>query len=247
MTVPAITFESYHYHYPDGTAALQDIDLVIRPGEKVVFIGPNGAGKSTLLLAIAGFAPGTGLLRVNGLEQKRKNRSQIRRQLGCCFENPDDQLFMPRLWDDVAFGPLNEGLETAQANERVTQALTRVNLLALADKPPHHLSAGQKRRAALATVLAMRPSIITLDEPDASLDPRSRRELETLLRSLAQTQIIATCNMRFACQVAERAVLVDEGRIVADGASDQIMRDRDLMEKHGLESPFWDNPDSSRK
>jgi cobalt/nickel transport system ATP-binding protein len=240
MTVPAIAFENYHYHYPDGTVALRDIDLTVLPGEKVVFIGPNGAGKSTLLLAIAGFAPGSGTLRVNGIEQKRKNRAPIRRQLGCCFENPDDQLFMPRLWDDVAFGPLNEGLETAQVNERVTEALTRVDLLALADKPPHHLSAGQKRRAALATVLAMRPSILTLDEPDASLDPRSRRELETLLRSLTQTQIIATCNMRFAHQVADRVVLVDDGTIVVQGPRDHIMSDRDLMEKHGLESPLFD-------
>ncbi len=240
MTIPAIAFENYHYHYPDGTVALRDIDLTVLPGEKVVFIGPNGAGKSTLLLAIAGFAPGSGALLVNGIKQKRKNRAKIRRQLGCCFENPDDQLFMPRLWDDVAFGPLNEGLETDQVSARVTQALTRVDLLALADRPPHHLSAGQKRRAALATVLAMRPSIITLDEPDASLDPRSRRELETLLRSLTQTQIIATCNMRFAYQVADRAVLVDNGTVVTHGPRDQIMSDRGLMEKHGLESPFLD-------
>jgi cobalt/nickel transport system ATP-binding protein len=237
---PAIQFSDYHYHYPDGTTALTGIDLVIASGEKVAFIGPNGAGKSTLLLAIAGFASGSGSLQINGIEQKRKNRSQIRAQLGCCLENPDDQLFMPRLWDDVAFGPINEGLDESAVHERVTRALTRVNLLALADKPPHHLSAGQKRRAALATVLAMRPAIITLDEPDASLDPRSRRELETLLQSLSQTLIVATCNMRFAYQVADRAVLIDEGRIVADGSKETVMTDRVLMEGHGLESPFFD-------
>jgi cobalt/nickel transport system ATP-binding protein len=240
MSAPAIQFRDYHYHYPDGTTALRGIDLAIAGGEKVAFIGPNGAGKSTLLLAIAGFASGSGSLHINGLEQKRSHRSQIRRQLGCCLENPDDQLFMPRLWDDVAFGPINEGLHDTQVRERVTQALERVDLLPLADRPPHHLSAGQKRRAALASVLAMRPAIITLDEPDASLDPRSRRELERLLQSLEQTLIVATCNMRFAFQIAERAVLVDDGTVVADGPKEEIMLDGELMERHGLESPGFD-------
>lgn len=236
MKKSTVAFDNYHYHYPDGTSALSGIDLKITQGEKVAFIGPNGAGKSTLLLALAGFAPGTGSLHILGREQSRANSQKIRAHLGCCLENPDDQLFMPRLWDDVAFGPLNEGLDTRQVKERVEAALTTVGLLDLAHKPPHHLSAGQKRRAALATVLAMHPDIITLDEPDASLDPRSRRQLEALLQTLTQTVIIATCNMRFAYEVTERTVLVDEGRIVADGPKEEIMKDAELMERHGLEA-----------
>jgi cobalt/nickel transport system ATP-binding protein len=231
----AVEIFNFSYHYPDGTAALSDISLSIKHGQKVVLIGPNGAGKSSLLLAMAGFITGTGKVLVDGLEVNKKNLKKIRTSLGSCMEDPDDQLFMPTLFDDVAFGPLNMGLERKQVKVRVTEALTIVGLEKLADKAPHHLSAGQKRAAAIATILAMKPKIITFDEPDGSLDPRHRNNLIKLLRGLSQTLIIATCNMNFAASLADRAVLLDKGRIIADGEAKTIMSDRGLMSEHGLE------------
>ena len=231
----AIEIENFTYRYPDGTPALSDISLNVEHGRKLALIGPNGAGKSTLLLAMAGFAKGTGKVLVDGLEVNSKNIKKIRTRLGCCLENPDDQLFMPTLFDDVAFGPLNMGLEPEQVKMRVAEALATVGLAKMADKAPHHLSAGQKRAAAIATILAMSPKIITLDEPDGSLDPRNRDNLMTLLRSLPQTLIIATCNMNFAAALADRAVLLDKGRIIADGEAKTIMSDAKLMAAHGLE------------
>ena len=231
----AIEIENFTYKYPDGTAALSDISLSVEHGQKVALVGPNGAGKSTLLLVMAGFAKGTGKVFVDGLEVNGKNLKKIRARLGCCMENPDDQLFMPTLFDDVAFGPLNMGLDSQQVKARVAEALATVGLAQMAEKAPHHLSAGQKRAAAVATILAMSPKIITLDEPDGSLDPRNRNNLMKLLRSLTQTLIIATCNMNFAASIAERAVLLDNGRIIAYGEAKEIMSDVELMTKHGLE------------
>jgi len=172
---------------------------------------------------------------VDGLEINRKNLRKIRTCLGSCLENPDDQLFMPTLFDDIAFGPLNMGLAPEQVEKRVADALQTVGLTEMADKAPHHLSAGQKRAAAIATILAMRPKIITLDEPDGSLDPRNRNNLIRLLGSLSQTLIIATCNMNFAAALADRAVLLDKGRVIADGDAKEIMSDSALMTEHGLE------------
>jgi cobalt/nickel transport system ATP-binding protein len=233
----AIEIINFSYGYPDGTAALSDITLSIEHGQKVVLIGPNGAGKSTLLLVMAGFIKGTGKVLVDGLEINRKNLKKIRASLGSCLENPDDQLFMPTLFDDVAFGPLNMDLEPDQVKARVAEALETVGLAKMADKAPHHLSAGQKRAAAIATVLAMQPKIITLDEPDGSLDPRNRNNLMKLLSSLSQTLIIATCNMTFAARLADRAVLIDKGRIMTDGDAQTIMSNSELMTEHGLECP----------
>ena len=231
----AIEIENFTYGYPDGTAALSEISLSVEHGQKLALIGPNGAGKSTLLLAMAGFVKGAGKVSVDGLELNNKNLKKIRTRLGCCLENPDDQLFMPTLFDDVAFGPLNMGLGPEQVKERVAEALATVGLVEMADKAPHHLSAGQKRAAAIATILAMNPSIITLDEPDGSLDPRNRNNLMVLLKSLPQTLIIATCNMNFAVEIADRAVLIDKGCIIADGNARKIMSDTELMTMHGLE------------
>ncbi len=231
----AIVIEKFTYRYPDGTAALSDVTLTIEHGQKVALIGPNGAGKSTLLLGMAGFAKGTGKVFVDGLEVNRTNLKEIRTCLGSCLENPDDQLFMPTLFDDVAFGPLNMGLAPEQVKARVADVLATVGLARMADKAPHHLSAGQKRAAAIATILAMSPKIITLDEPDGSLDPRNRDNLMKLLRSLPQTLIVATCNMNFAAALADRAVLLDKGRIIADGSAEEIMLDSVLMAEHGLE------------
>ncbi len=236
--VRAIEIKNFSYEYPDGTVALSNINLSINEGQKVVLIGPNGAGKSTLMLAMAGFAKGRGDIIVNGFKVEKKNLKKIRTVIGCCFENPDDQLFMPTLFDDVAFGPLNMGLNTEQVKIRVAQALQTVGLEEMAEKPPHHLSAGQKRAAAVATILSMSPKIITLDEPDGSLDPRNRRKLVMLLKNLSQTLIIATCNMNFAAAIGDRAVLVDKGRIITDGDIKEIMSDEKLMTEYGLEMPM---------
>ncbi len=234
----AIELKNYSYHYPDGTVALEHIDLVITQTEKVALIGPNGAGKSTLLLAVAGFASGSGQVRIDGLKLNKTNLPQIRQTLGCCLENPDDQLFMPTLQEDVAFGPMNMGLSPAEIDQRVRTALDTVGLSHALNKPPHHLSAGQKRSAALATILSMNPKIITMDEPDGSLDPRHRHQLVQQLQSLDQTLVIATCNMSFAYSVAQRAILIDQGRIIADGPVAEILSNKQLMEKHGLEVPI---------
>lgn len=234
----AIEMFDFSYSYPDGTRALSHVTLSIERGQKTVLIGPNGAGKSSLLMAIAGFARGSGKILINGLELNKKNLKAIRAILGCCLENPDDQLFMPRLRDDIAFGPLNMGLAPEQIEERVNEALSTVGLAHKADKAPHHLSAGQKRAAAIATLLSMNPEIITFDEPDGSLDPRNRNTLTGLLKGLSQTLVIATCNMNFAYAVADRTVLVDQGRIIADGHPQTIMCKRDLMHTHGLEVPL---------
>jgi cobalt/nickel transport system ATP-binding protein len=237
-TMPeAIEIKDFSYYYPDGTAALREINLNIQQGQKVVLIGPNGAGKSTLLLAMAGFIKGTGKVYIDSVEINKKNLKKIRSSIGSCLEDPDDQLFMPTLFDDVAFGPLNMGLSPEDVKSSVSQALKTVGLSEMADKAPHHLSAGQKRAAAIATILAMNPKIITFDEPDGSLDPRHRTNLLTLLNGLSQTLVIATCNMDFASRIADRAILIDDGRIITDGPANKIMLDSNLMAKHGLEVP----------
>jgi len=233
----AVELVNFSYRYPDGTPALSDITLGIGAGENVAVIGPNGAGKSTLLLAMAGLIKGTGKVFVGGTEVSRGNMKKIRRTIGCCLENPEDQLFMPTLFDDVAFGPLNMGLSTEQVKAAVAGAPETVGLADMAEKAPHHLSAGQKRAAAIATVLSMSPAIIVMDEPDGSLDPRNRRKLIKLLAGLEQTLVIATCNMNFAAAVAERAVVLDGGRVVADGCAGEVMGDAELMSRCGLEVP----------
>jgi cobalt/nickel transport system ATP-binding protein len=233
----AVEIVNFSCRYPDGTVALDSVNLSIEHGEHVALVGPNGAGKSSLLLAIGGFLRGSGTIRVDGVEVCPANGKKLRAVLGCCMEDPDDQLFMPTLFEDVAFGPLNMGLSTDQVRARTMDALGRVGLSAMADKAPHHLSAGQKRAAAVATVLSMSPKIITMDEPDGSLDPRNRGILVQLLQSLTQTLILATCNMRFASEAAHRAVVVNTGRIAADGPARQILYDEDLMIRHGLERP----------
>jgi cobalt/nickel transport system ATP-binding protein len=233
----AIQIEKFSYSYPDGTKALSDITLDIEHGRRVALIGPNGAGKSTLLLAMAGFIRGTGKVFVDGLEITNGNLKQVRSHIGCCLENPEDQLFMPTLFDDVAFGPLNMGLDPEQVRQRVTLALEKVGLSGMAERAPHHLSAGQKRAASIATVISMSPKIITLDEPDGSLDPRHRDNLVKLLNGLSQTLVIATCSMDFAAAVADTAVVIDGGQVVVAGPADKIMSDSELMTNHGLEVP----------
>ena len=230
-----IEIENFSYTYPDGTVALSDISLKISPGERTALIGPNGAGKSTLLLAVTGFLKGSGRVVIDGKQVTGRNKKEIHTAIGCVLQNPDEQLFMPTLFDDVAFGPLNMGLTGEKLTERVEEVLKTVGLSQMAHKAPHHLSAGQKRAAAIATVLAMSPAIIAMDEPDSHLDPRSRKSLIELLAGLDQTLVIATCNMNFAARLCRRAVVMDKGRIVADGRAGEIMTDSQLMLDHGLE------------
>lgn len=233
----AVEIKSFSYTYPDHTHALTDISMTIDHGEKVAFIGPNGAGKSTLLLAMSVFLKGTGNIAIDGLEISTKNTKKIRTIIGSVLQNPEEQLFMPTLFDDVAFGPMNMNLDSQQIKQRTADALKTVGLEGMENKAPHHLSAGQKRAAAIATILSMAPKIITMDEPDTSLDPRSRNNLIKLLESLPQTLIIATCNMNFAARLCQRAILIDNGRVIADGNAKKIMTDEKLMTRHGLEVP----------
>ena len=232
-----IDIQDFSYSYADGIDALKGINLKVRQGERVAFIGPNGAGKSTLLLAIGGFVSGHGRVTIGGMEYSRSNTKAIRCILGGVMQDPDDQLFMPTVFEDVAFGPLNMGMNENDVRTAVESALMQVGLANMGDRPPHHLSAGQKRAAAIATILAMSPRIITMDEPDSNLDPRSRRNLVELLKGLTQTLLIATCNMAFAAAVCRRAVLIDNGQIIADGAVGDVMGRADLMDAHGLEVP----------
>ena len=231
----AIDIHDFSYSYDDGTVALSGVSVAINHGQKVVLVGPNGAGKRTLLLAMSGFIGGRGSVNVDGIEVKGKNTKRLRKIICSCLEDANDQLFMPTLFDDVAFGPLNMGLAPAEVKKAVERALKTVGLKQMANKAPHHLSAGQKRAAALATVLSMEPKIITFDEPDGSLDPRNRNRLVEILRGLKQTLVIATCNMNFAARVADRAIVIDAGVVAADGKVETILSDRQLMDEHGLE------------
>jgi cobalt/nickel transport system ATP-binding protein len=225
------------YSYSDGTEALKGISFHVEVGERVALVGPNGAGKSTLLLALGGFLKHSGSIKIDGLELNKKNIRKIRPKIGCCLQNPDDQLFMPTVFEDVAFGPLNMNLSAEQIEKRVNHALEMVGLSDMSEKPPHHLSGGQKRAASIATVLSMYPRIITLDEPDSSLDPRNRKNLIKILLKLEQTLIIATCNMSFAATVCDRAAVIDDGQLIDQGPCRDILADQNLMETHGLEVP----------
>ena len=233
----AIEIANYCYHYSDGTDALCNINLNIEHGERVALIGPNGAGKSTLLLAMNLFVKGKGRLLIDGIEGKAANTKKVRSVIGTVLQNPDEQLFMPTVFDDVAFGPLNMGMSRQEASERANETLKEVGLGGKGSKAPYHLSAGQKRAAAIATILSMKPKIITMDEPDTSLDPRNRDTIVKLLEGLGQTLVVATCNMDFAARVCKRIVLINNGKIIADGNANEVMSDAELMECNGLEVP----------
>ena len=224
------------FAYPDGHLAISDIALSIAPGEKVALVGPNGAGKSTLMLHLNGILrPKAGQVRVCGMEVLEKNLGPVRAAVGLVFQDPDDQLFSPTVFDDVAFGPIYQGLPPDQVRERVGAALGAVSMGDYAPRVSHHLSVGEKKRIAIATVLAMEPETLVLDEPTAGLDPRARRSLIHLLRELPQTMLAATHDMRMVQELFSRTVVMDGGRIVADGSTDDILSDAALMEAHGLE------------
>jgi len=233
----AIEIDDLHFAYPDGHAALRGANLTISQGERVGLVGPNGAGKSTLLLHLNGLLNGRGQVRITGSPVARDNLKRIRAQVGLVFQNPDDQLFSTTVFDDVAYGPIYMGLPTEEVQRRVRNALALVNMEGFEKRVPYHLSEGEKRAISLATVLSMSPDILALDEPTSGLDPRARRRLIQTLNSLPQTLLIATHDMRLVKEVLPRTVIMDGGRVVADGQTEVIMRDTKLLERHGLEAP----------
>ena len=239
MSHHALAMTGVQYHYPDHTPALQDVGFQIAHGESVALIGGNGAGKSTLLSLLVGIVfPTAGTVNIDGVELTHKTASGLRQRLGLVFQNPDDQLFMPTVLDDVAFGPLNQGLSPAQAKERALDALTTVGASHLSLRSSLRLSTGEKRAAAIAAVLAMTPDILLMDEPTAGLDPWSRRQLINLLGSVAHTKIIATHDLDFALDVCARTLVLRDGRVVADGPSATLLQDRELLASCRLELPL---------
>jgi cobalt/nickel transport system ATP-binding protein len=233
----SVEIEGLSFAYPDGHEALRQVSLHIQPCEKVALVGPNGAGKSTLLLHLNGILAGQGDVRVAGLEVKPANLGRVRASVGLVFQSPDDQLFSPTVYEDVAFGPIYQGLPEAEVRKRVEEALSAVHMLDYASRVSHHLSMGEKKRIAIATVLSMKPEILVLDEPTAGLDPRARRSLIHLLDELPITMLVSTHDMLMVHELFPRVVIMDEGKVVADGPTSKLLKDTDLLEAHGLESP----------
>jgi cobalt transport protein ATP-binding subunit len=232
-----IEVEDLCFKYPDGHAALRGATLGIAPGEKVALVGPNGAGKSTLMLHLNGILQAeTGTVRVCGFPVERQNLGSVRAAVGLVFQDPDDQLFSPTVFDDVAFGPLHMGQPESEVRARVSAALSAVGMAEHEVRVSHHLSTGEKKRIAIATVLSMNPEILVLDEPTAGLDPRARRGLINLLRQLPQTMLVSTHDIRMVAELFPRTAVMDGGRIVADGPTSQILGDAALLAAHGLEA-----------
>ncbi len=231
------------FSYPDGHPALDGTDFHIHPGERVALLGPNGAGKTTLVLHLNGILhPQVGRVRVAGLPVDDEHMKEIRRRVGLVFQDPDDQLFMPTVRQDVAFGPANFGVGGADLEARVADALEAVGMSDVADRAPHHLSLGERRRVAVATVLAMHPEILVLDEPSSNLDPASRRDLARILQALDITMLMVTHDLPYALELCSRALVMNHGRIVADGPTPHILADRDLMRANRLELPYGFDP-----
>jgi cobalt/nickel transport system ATP-binding protein len=239
MSHHIVEFKNVSFRYPDGTDALRDISFRITHGEAVGIIGANGAGKSTLLLHMNGsLMPTSGTVNIGDLYLTRQTRQEIRRKVGIVFQNPDDQLFMPTVYEDVAFGPLNLGMDEAVVRERVEVALNLVNSFELRNKPPHHLSCGQKSAVAIASVMAVEPDILAMDEPAANLDPKSRRLLINLLKTFTHSRIIASHDLDLILDVCHRCIVIREGMVVADGVSREILSNRALLEANNLELPL---------
>jgi cobalt/nickel transport system ATP-binding protein len=238
VSTPVIEIVGLCFSYPDGTEALIDIDLHIHRGERVALLGPNGAGKTTLILHMNGIHRAQrGSVTVSGLPVTSPNLLEIRRRVGLVFQDPDDQLFMPTVREDVEFGPRNLGLTGAELDQRVNDALASLEVADLAHRAPNHLSFGQKRRVSMAGVMAMEPEILVLDEPTSNLDPASRQDLTRALLGLEITQLIVTHDLLYALEVCPRSVIIDSGRIVADGSTRDLLANRELLAAHRLALP----------
>ena len=241
VSTPSLEISELAFAYPDGHQALYGVDLKVGSRERVALLGPNGAGKTTLVMHLNGIHGAQhGSVKIDGeaIDTSDKNLlRQIRGKVGVVFQDPDDQLFMPTVAEDVAFGPKNLGLSDEEVLRRVNQSLAKVGMLEYKNRPPHHLSFGQRRRVAVATVLAMNPSILVLDEPSSNLDPASRRELAEILTSLEITLIMVTHDLPYAFELCERALILADGRIVADDATRKVLSDRELLQRYRLELP----------
>jgi cobalt transport protein ATP-binding subunit len=231
------------FAYPDGKEALRGVDLEIEAGERVAVLGPNGAGKTTLALQLNGILePQAGSITIDGVPVVEPNYARIRRMVGLVFQDPNDQLFMPSVREDVAFGPANLGITGDELERRVDTALELVSGTGFADRPPHHLSGGEKRAAALATVLAMEPDVLVFDEPSSGLDPASRRDLIVTLAALPMTQMVITHDLPLALELCGRSVIMNNGRVVADGPTRELLGDEDLLAANRLELPYRFDP-----
>ncbi len=239
MSVPTVEARGLVFSYPDGRRALDGVDLHVHPGERVALLGPNGAGKTTLVLHLNGILlPDAGTVSIAGLTVAKENFKEVRRRVGVVFQDPDDQVFMPTVGEDVAFGPANLGLAGDQLEARVTAALEAVGMTDHRDRAPHHLSHGERRLVAIATVLSMEPEILVLDEPSANLDPAGRRELAEVLRALDITMLMVTHDLLYAVALCERAVVMNHGRVIADGPMLEVLSDTRLMAENRLELPL---------
>jgi cobalt/nickel transport system ATP-binding protein len=237
----SVLIENLSYTYPDGTPALKEIAFSIRASERVALIGANGSGKSTLQLHLNGIlTPQSGQVKVGRWEVNAQNLQQIRNFVGLVFQNPDDQIFMPTVWEDIAFGPMNKGLRGTTLKQRVIAAMQAVDIdpHRYGRRNPDNLSGGEKKRVAIAGVLAMQPQVLVLDEPSAQLDPRSRRHLIDLLQNLPLTQLIATHDLDLALELCDRTLILDRGQVVYDGKTAAVMSNPDFLHQHALESPL---------
>ena len=232
-----LTIKDLHFAYPDGHVALRGVSLTLKVGEKVALVGPNGAGKSTLMLHLNGILRGNGAVLISGMNMVDENLPVIRAIVGLVFQNPDDQLFSPTVFDDVAFGPLHMGLPEDVVHQRVQSALEAVRMSNFEERLSHHLSMGQKKRIAIATVLSMKPNILVLDEPSAGLDPRARRSLINLLDEMSMSMLVSTHDLRMVRELFPRMIIMDHGEIVADGLTSDLLEDEALLDHHGLEKP----------